>query len=139
MKKNVIVAIVAVSAALFSTTTLAKGLHGCASSKTVYSAYTLKHSKAVELCDIGNNKFRYSFGPIGKPEIVLTKDRADIEFVTSMAGGFGISNGAYEYTVYQSKYGDGSLVVYKNDKQLAEIELDTGGKGYEDRSFEYRN
>lgn len=139
MKKNVIVGIVAVSAALFSTTTLARGLHGCSTPKTVYSAYNLKHSKAVEVCDIGKGKFRYTFGPVGKPEIVLTKVKGDISFATGMAGGFDLTNGSYTYAVYQSKYGDGSLIVDKDDKLIAEIILDIEGKGYIDRTFNYRD
>lgn len=138
MKKNIVIAAVTASVALFSSNLMAVGLHGCPTKNTVYSAYNLKNTKAVELCELGGGNYRYTFGPRNKPELIMTKPRSEIQFVTGMAGGFSITNGVYEYTVLQDKYGNGALDVYKNNKTLANIPLDVEGPGYVDNSYKHR-
>ncbi|MDF0741457.1 hypothetical protein O1M93_27195 [Klebsiella pneumoniae] len=70
MKKLIKVAILTL-VALFSAASFAKW-HGCQEQNLIFFAYNIKHTKAVELCQTEEG-YRYTFGPIGKPEIILKK------------------------------------------------------------------
>lgn len=123
----------------FSGMTVAKG-HGCDMTNLVFFSYNINHTKAVELCHITNG-YRYTFGPIGKPDITLDKIYKDVVIGGGMAGGFSIKNGSFIYNVTEDKYGNSSLYVekYGYRKNLAEIELDSADKDYVNRTFEYNN
>lgn len=123
MKK--LIAIIAVSAAFISTSVFASPT--CSKENTIFFGYNLKHTKAVELCKVSEG-YRYTFGPVGKPEITLV--RGKVPFGGGMGGGFTVTNGAFEYAVGEDKFEGGSLTVSKNGKQLATIKLDDANNDY---------
>lgn len=98
----------------------------------------MKHTKAVELCQTEEG-YRYTFGPVGKPEITLEKESGDVTRGGGMAGGFDVKNGNIIYGVMEDKFGNSALIVQKSDysKVLAEIELDSGDKTYVNKTYEY--
>lgn len=136
MKKLIYVAVLTL-VALFSASSFAKW-HGCQEQNLVFFAYNMKHTKAVELCQTEKG-YRYTFGPIGKPEIILEKNSGDITRGGGMGGGFDVKNGNVVYGVMEDKFGNSALIVRKYDysKDLAEIELDSGDKHYVNKIYEY--
>lgn len=98
--------------ALFSASSFAKW-HGCQEQNLVFFAYNMKHTKAVELCQTEEG-YRYTFGPVGKPEITLEKESADVTH-GGMAGGFDVKNGNIIYGVMEDKFGTSALIVQKSD------------------------
>lgn len=136
MKKLIKVAILTL-VALFSAASFAKW-HGCQEQNLIFFAYNIKHTKAVELCQTEEG-YRYTFGPIGKPEIILEKDSNDVTRRGGMAGGFDIKNGDIIYGVMEDKFGNSALIVQRSDysKVLAEIELDSVSKSYVNKTFKY--
>ncbi|HDS7241233.1 hypothetical protein Q4R62_11875 [Morganella morganii] len=136
MKKLINVAILTL-VALFSASSFAKW-HGCQEQNLVFFAYNMKHTKAVELC-LTEEGYRYTFGPIGKPEIILEKDSNDVTRGGGMAGGFDIKNGDIIYGVMEDKFGNSALIVQKSDysRVMAEIEMDSGDKHYVNKVYEY--
>ncbi|EHQ1051280.1 hypothetical protein KQL11_004458 [Salmonella enterica] len=82
---------------------------------------------------------RYTFEPIGKPEIILEKDSNDVTRGGGMAGGFDIKNGDIIYGVMEDKFGNSALIVQKSDysRVMAEIELDSGDRHYVNKVYEY--
>ncbi|EDV0511813.1 hypothetical protein QF25_15925 [Salmonella enterica subsp. enterica] len=136
MKKLVSVVVFALVAS-FSASSFAKW-HGCQEQNLIFFAYNIKHTKAVELCQTEEG-YRYTFGPIGKPEIILEKDSNDVTRGGGMAGGFDIKNGDIIYGVMEDKFGNSALIVQKSDysRVMAEIELDSGDKNYVNKIHEY--
>lgn len=124
MKK--LTTIIALSVALFSTSVFASPT--CSKEDTIFFGYNLKHTKAVELCKVPEG-YRYTFGPVGKPELTLL--RSKVQFGGGgMGGGFTIPNGAFEYAVGEDKFEGGFLSVSKNGKELAVIKLDDADKSF---------
>ncbi|WP_096915203.1 hypothetical protein [Escherichia coli] len=136
MKKIINVAVLTL-VALFSASSFAKW-HGCQEQNLVFFAYNMKHTKAVELCQTEEG-YRYTFGPVGKPEITLEKESGDVTRGGGMAGGFDVKNGNILYEVMEDKFGNSALIVQKSDysKVLDEIELDSGDKIYVNKTYEY--
>ncbi|WP_411170847.1 hypothetical protein [Klebsiella michiganensis] len=136
MKKLINVVILTL-VALFSASSFAKW-HGCQEQNLVFFAYNMKHTKAVELCQTEEG-YRYTFGPIGKPEIILEKDSNDVTRGGGMAGGFDIKNGDVIYGVMEDKFGNSALIVQKSDysRVMAEIALDSGDERYINKTYEY--
>ncbi|MGV8001771.1 hypothetical protein QPK14_06440 [Photorhabdus temperata subsp. temperata] len=136
MKKLINIAVLTL-VALFSASFFAKW-HGCQEQNLIFFAYNMKHTKAVELCQTEEG-YRYTFGPIGKPEIILEKESSDVTRGGGMAGGFDIKNGDIIYGVMEDKFGNSALIVQKSDysKVLAEIVLDSGDKHYFNKIHEY--
>lgn len=136
MKKIINVGVLTL-VALFSASSFAKW-HGCQEQNLVFFAYNMKHTKAVELCQTEEG-YRYTFGPVGKPEITLEKESDDVTRGGGMAGGFDVKNGNIIYGVMEDKFGNSALIVQKSDysKVLAEIELDSGDKTYVNKTYEY--
>lgn len=136
MKKIINVGVLTL-VALFSASSFAKW-HGCQEQNLVFFAYNMKHTKAVELCQTEEG-YRYTFGPVGKPEITLEKESDDVTRGGGMAGGFDVKNGNIIYGVMEDKFGNSALIVQKSDysKVLAEIELDSGDKPYVNKTYEY--
>lgn len=135
--KILINVIIFVMAGLFSISSFAKW-HGCQEQNLVFFAYNMKHTKAVELCRTEEG-YIYTFGPIGKPEIVLEKDGSEVTRGGGMAGGFYVKNGNVIYGVSEDKFGNSFLTVEKSDfsKVLSEIELDSGSRDYVNVTYEY--
>lgn len=136
MKKLINVAILTL-VALFSASSFAKW-HGCQEQNLIFFAYNIKHTKAVELCQTEEG-YRYTFGPVGKPEITLEKESGDVTRGGGMAGGFDVKNGNIIYGVMEDKFGNSALIVQKSDysRVMAEIELDSGDKHYVNKVYEY--
>lgn len=136
MKKIVNVAVLTL-VALFSASSFAKW-HGCQEQNLIFFAYNMKHTKAVELCQMEEG-YRYTFGPIGKPEITLEKESSDVTRGGGMAGGFDIKNGDIIYGVMEDKFGNSALIVQKSDysKVLTDITLDSGDKTYINKTYDY--
>ncbi|HDS6408955.1 TPA: hypothetical protein QHZ98_001698 [Klebsiella oxytoca] len=124
---------------MFSPPSFAKW-HGCQEQNLVFFAYNMKHTKAVELCQTEDG-YRYTFGPIGKPEIILEKESDDVDRGEGMAGGFDIKHGDIIYGAMEDKFGNSGLIVQKSDysKVLMEIKLDSGDKSYVNKTYEYLN
>lgn len=137
--KNLINIAMLTLAVMFSTPSFAKW-HGCQEQNLVFFAYNMKHTKAVELCQTEEG-YRYIFGPIGKPEIILEKKSDDVNRGGGMAGGFDIKHGDIIYGVMEDKFGNSGLIVQKSDysKVLMEIKLDSGDKSYVNKTHEYLN
>lgn len=101
---------------------------GCPSDNTVFFAYTKKGFKAVELCNIGQGKFLYSYGKIGSDgELNLLLNFDQIE-VSGNYEGFYFYNGKYMYDISQVTDREtgkttSSIDIYKGDKHLGSIEL----------------
>lgn len=136
MKKLINVAILTL-VALFSVSSFAKW-HGCQEQNLIFFAYNIKQTKAVELCQTEEG-YRYTFGPVGKPEITLEKESGDVTRGGGLAGGFDVKNGDIIYGVMEDKFGNSALIVQKSDysKVLAEIELDSGDGHYVNKVYEY--
>lgn len=141
MKKSIIAGLVALtalsSASAFAGATVANGF-GCPNKNKVYFAYTDKHTKAVELCRVGRN-YRYTFGPINKPELQVSQPATRVGFYGGMGGGFEFKNGAYRYTVSEDKFGNADLEVSRGERILAQIPLDTGFGNSINNTFEMLN
>ncbi|ECI4826476.1 hypothetical protein DRM84_23235, partial [Salmonella enterica subsp. arizonae] len=111
--KNFISVVVFALVTLFSSSTFAKW-HGCQEQNLVFFAYNMKHTKAVELCQTEEG-YKYTFGPIGKPEIVLEKRYEDVTRDGGMAGGFNLRNSNIIYGITEDKFGNAALIVQKSD------------------------
>lgn len=120
--------------------TVKSNFAGCTPERTMYFSYTEKHTKAVEFCEVDGG-YRYTFGPINKPEMQVVKKPGDIGVISvGMTWGFAMKNGNTFYWISSDKYGETELVVSKNDwiggKQLAAIPLDGDYGVYENRATE---
>lgn len=89
----------------------------CDDNKTIYYGMNTKHTKEVQVCDLGD-KISYQFGPIGnKPEIMLVKNKSDV--TKSVLNGSDyreemlyIPNGAFTYAVGYAYSADKNLEEY---------------------------
>lgn len=73
---------------------------GCNPYRTLYFSYTEDHKKAVEVCRVGNDYgvYRYTYGPLNKPELQVLKTDKDIGWYESYKTvGFAMRNGNYYY------------------------------------------
>lgn len=112
--------------------------HGCYPYQTLYFSYNEEHTKAVELCQIDGN-YRYTFGPIHKPELQVWKDSTEIGWYESNRSlGFAMKNGDYFYhletTRHPRKGQFVSLVVTKgilHGKTIANIPLGNDYYGFQ--------
>lgn len=112
---------------------------GCTPAKTMYFAYTEKGTKAVEFCEVAGG-YRYTFGPINKPEIQLVKKPGEIGVIDiAMTTGFAMKNGNTFYWISSDKYGNTELVVSKNGweegKRLAAIPLNEYDNGAQNNAY----
>lgn len=110
----------------------------CEHNKTIYYGMNTKHTKEVQVCDLGE-KISYQFGPIGKkPEIVLIKNKSDVwKTYTSMGQNeiteLYVPNGKHTYNLYNecSACGDSTpaksagISVLNNGTPIATIDIDT--------------
>lgn len=145
INKTAILSALVLSALAFSPVTQAgagvkSNFAGCTPEKTMYFSYTEKHTKAVEFCEVDGG-YRYTFGPINKPEMQIVKMPGDIGVISvGMTWGFAMKNGNTFYWISSSKFGDTELIVSKGDwiggKQLAAITLDGDYGTYENRATE---
>ncbi|HHQ6722066.1 TPA: hypothetical protein ACSTNG_001815 [Serratia fonticola] len=114
------------------------GASQCDDNKTIYYGMNIKHTKEVQVCDLGS-KISYQFGPVGKkPEIMLVKNKSDI--TKSVLNGSDyreemlyIPNGEFTYAVGYAYSSDKNLEeytinVFKGDTQTtmpkASIKID---------------
>ncbi|CAI2054698.1 Uncharacterised protein [Serratia fonticola] len=89
----------------------------CDDNKTIYYGMNIKHTKEVQVCDLGS-KISYQFGPVGnKPEIMLVKNKSDV--TKSVLNGSDyreemlyISNGTFTYAVGYAYSADKNLEEY---------------------------
>lgn len=89
----------------------------CDDNKTIYYGMNTKHTKEVQVCDLGD-KISYQFGPVGnKPEIMLVKNKSDA--TKSVLNGSDyreemlyIPNGAFTYAVGHAYSADKNLEEY---------------------------
>ncbi|HFV9291767.1 TPA: hypothetical protein ACIAIE_001578 [Serratia fonticola] len=99
----------------------------CDDNKTIYYGMNTKHTKEVQVCDLGS-KISYQFGPVGKkPEIMLVKNKSDIKKEFLNGSGYRVEmlyipNGEFTYGVgYSYSSGDNSeqhvVDVFKGDIQ----------------------
>lgn len=110
----------------------------CDDNKTIYYGMNIKHTKEVQICDLGD-KISYQFGSVGnKPEIMLVKNKSDV--TKSVLNGSDyreemlyIPNGAFTYAVGYAYSADKNLEeytvnVFKGDTQTtmpkASIKID---------------
>lgn len=111
---------------------------GCYTYQTLYFSYNEEHTKAVELCQI-DGKYRYTFGPIKKPELQVWKDSAEVGWYESYRSlGFAMHNKGYFYhleTTRHPRHGQFvSLVVTKgrlHGKKIADIPLGNDYYGFQ--------
>jgi hypothetical protein len=110
----------------------------CAADKTIYYGMNTKHTKEVQVCDLGD-KISYQFGAVGKkPEIMLVKNKAEVwKTYTSMGQNeiteLYIPNGKHTYNLYNecSACGDSTpaksagISVLSNGTPIATIDIDT--------------
>ncbi|EBW6764563.1 hypothetical protein DP806_10810 [Salmonella enterica subsp. enterica serovar Saintpaul] len=135
MKKLINIAVFTL-VALFSTSSFAKW-HGCQEQNLVFFSYNMKHTKAVEVCQ-SMEGYSYTYGPIGKPEIVLDLDPSHVEFNLSAKGDTSVifTNGKYTYWVTEATMGQSGIDVtekikaYPGSKSIAFIELDVVDKNF---------
>ena len=77
----------------------------CDDNKTIYYGMNIKHTKEVQVCDLGS-KISYQFGPVGKnSEIMLIKNKSDVwksEFSLGQNANIElyIPNGKHTYKLY---------------------------------------
>lgn len=138
MKKLVSVVVFAL-VALFSSSTFAKW-HGCQEQNLVFFAYNMKHTKAVEVCQ-SMEGYSYTYGPIGKPEIVVDLDPSLVRFSLSARGDESVTftNGNTQYVVAEASMGDSAISVYQGAKTLADIKLDVVDKSFVNNISAYRH
>lgn len=111
---------------------------GCYPFQTLYFSYNEAHTKAVELCRIGDY-YRYTFGPIEKPELQVWKDNTEVGWYESNRSlGFAMKNGNYFYRLKTTRdWRTGifvSLVVTKgalHGKEIADIPLGNDYYGFQ--------
>ncbi|EBS6356461.1 hypothetical protein KLQ90_000314 [Salmonella enterica] len=138
MKKFISVVVFAL-VALFSSSSFAKW-HGCQEQNLVFFAYNMKHTKAVEVCQ-SMEGYSYTFGPIGKPEIVVDLDPSLVRFSLSARGDESVTftNGNTQYVVTEASMGDSTISVYQGAKTLADIRLDVVDKSFVNNISAYRH
>ncbi|HGL6329639.1 TPA: hypothetical protein ACKFQ2_003663 [Citrobacter amalonaticus] len=134
--KKLINVVVFTLIALFSTSSFAKW-HGCQEQNLVFFAYNMKHTKAVEVCQ-SMEGYSYTYGPIGKPEIILDLDPSHVEFNLSAKGDTSVifTNRKYTYWVTEATMGQSGIDVTEKiranpgSKSIAFIELDVTDKDF---------
>lgn len=80
---------------------------GCYPYRTLYFSYTEDHKKAVEVCRVGKDygEYRYTYGPINKPELQVFKTDKDIGWYESYNSvGFAMRNGNYYYHLETTRH-----------------------------------
>lgn len=89
----------------------------CDDNKTIYYGMNTKHTKEVQVCDLGD-KISYQFGPVGnKPEIMLVKNKSDATKSVLHGSDYReemlyIPNGEFTYAVGYTYSGDNNLDEY---------------------------
>ncbi|HHQ6539170.1 TPA: hypothetical protein ACSTJY_004591 [Serratia fonticola] len=132
--------ITAVVLAIFSLPAFAASQ--CDDNKTIYYGMNIKHTKEVQVCDLGS-KISYQFGPVGnKPEIMLVKNKSDVTKSVLHGSDYReemlyIPNGVFTYAVGYAYSADKNLDeytinVFKGDAQatmpkaIIKIDKNTG-------------
>lgn len=146
MKHFVVSLLVLAPLSCLAVTPLKTNFDGCSPARTILFAYTKDHKKAVEFC-VMPYTYRYTYGPINKPEITLTASPGDagLAQVANQLGvistGFAIKTGPYIYWTQRGpKGGDARLMVNKHDGNrmldIAYIPLEEKGWGFIDNTAE---
>ncbi|WNI84139.1 hypothetical protein [Citrobacter portucalensis] len=114
---------------------------GCYPYRTLYFSYTEDHKKAVEVCRVGKDYgvYRYTYGPINKPELQVLKTDKDIGWYESYRSvGFAMRNGNYYYhleTTRDPRKGSFTLLVVSkgslSGKIIASIPLANDYYGFQ--------
>jgi hypothetical protein len=113
---------------------------GCGKGRTVFSCMA-KKSKRIEVCDLGKT-IKYSFGKVGKPEIVIKVPRNRVtKFVSEGMGRWRTGEHAInipndnvvyqvfnEFAYFDGKFGgdNGGVRVKKKGKLLATVNCKVG-------------
>ncbi|HEJ7646101.1 hypothetical protein KAT64_04230 [Klebsiella oxytoca] len=127
------------AAGIFTMSAYANPDDSCDGEQTIFDAYTIKGGKHVGVCYVYGN-VRYVFGPdSGKPEILLNISADKVDF--SMAGNgdqsISIPNGNYIYEVGEYLRGGPFIQVWKGQKFITEIKLDSSN--FENNIAQYVN
>lgn len=104
----------------------------CEKNNIIYFNRTIINKKIIELCKWGDAGYRYRYGKLDNPEIVLYSKEVTREDVP--LGGFSFIYKEYEYSVIIDKY-KSTLAVYKNDDILTQIYLSEETQGYVNKTL----
>lgn len=99
----------------------------CKKENIIYLSSTVKNHKYIELCQWSKDVYRYKYGKIDNPEIILFSNNVTREDIA--LGGFSFMANAYEYSVIEDNY-KATLTVYKGEDVLTNIYLNTKTKDH---------
>lgn len=92
----------------------------CKKEDIIYLSKTVKNQKYVELCRWGKEVYRYKYGKVDNPEIILFSNDVTKEEIA--LGGFSFIGNGFEYSVVEDNY-KATLTVYKGEDALTNIYL----------------
>lgn len=110
--------------------------HSCSINDTLFFSYVEGHKKVVELCKVPEG-YRFIFGTPSRPEIILYRDRYNIERLNYNGNVFKIINGAHNYTVIEGKAENENsrLIIMQRSDFLLSIPLDSNSDEYINKTF----